>query len=97
MLTKAFIPYQGYYYRMLTRQGSNAPGGKYNYIINGNMIAGCALIAYPAEYGSSGIMTFVVSHEGVVFEKDLGETTADIVEYIREYNPDQTWEEVEED
>jgi hypothetical protein len=60
------------YYRILTRQGSNVPGGKYNYIINGNLITGFALVAFPAQYGSSGIMTFVVNHQGKIFQKDLG-------------------------
>lgn len=85
-------PYHGYYYRILTRQGSNAPGGKYDYIINGNMIAGFGLVAFPVQYGSSGIMTFVVNHQGKIYQKDLGPKTAEIVEKIKEYNPDSTWE-----
>jgi len=85
-------PYHGYYYRILTRQGSDAPGGKYDYIINGNMIAGFGLIAFPAQYGSSGIMTFVVNHQGKIYQKDLGPDTAKIVDKIQEYNPDTTWE-----
>ena len=88
-------PYHGYYYRILTRQGSNAPGGKYDYIINGNMIAGFALVAFPAQYGSSGIMTFVVNHQGKIFQKDLGLKTAEIAEKMKEYNPDSTWEPVQ--
>ncbi len=88
-------PYHGYYYRILTRQGSNVPGGKYDYIINGNMIAGFALVAYPAQYGSSGIMTFVVNHQGKIFQKDLGPKTAEIAGKMKEYNPDNTWEPVE--
>jgi len=87
-------PYHGYYYRILTRQGSNVPGGKYDYIINGNMIAGFALVAFPAHYGSSGIMTFVVNHQGNIFQKDLGPKTAEIVEKMKEYNPDSNWEPV---
>lgn len=90
--TEKPVPYHGYYYRILTRQGSNAPGGKYDYIINGNMIAGFALVAFPAQYGASGIMTFVVNHQGKIFQKDLGPKTADIVDKIKEYNPDTTWE-----
>jgi len=87
-------PYHGYYYRILTRQGSDVPGGKYDYIINGNMIAGFALVAFPAHYGSSGIMTFVVNHQGNIFQKDLGPKTAEIVEKMKEYNPDSNWEPV---
>ena len=87
-------PYHGYYYRILTRQGSNVPGGKYDYIINGNMIAGFALVAFPAQYGSSGIMTFVVNHQGKIFQKDLGPKTAEIVAKMKEYNPDSKWEPV---
>ncbi|MGZ8189723.1 MAG: DUF2950 domain-containing protein [Methylococcaceae bacterium] len=85
-------PYHGYYYRILTRQGSNVPGGKYDYIINGNMIAGFGMVAFPAEYGSSGIMTFVVNHQGKIFQKDLGPKTAEIAAKMKEYNPDSKWE-----
>jgi len=85
-------PYHGYYYRILTRQGGNAPGGKYDYIINGNMIAGFGLVAFPVQYGSSGIMTFVVNHQGKIYQKDLGGKTAEMVEKLKEYNPDSTWE-----
>ena len=86
-------PYNGYYYRILTRQGSHPPGGAYYYVINGNMIAGFALIAWPAQYGYSGIMTFVVNHQGKVFEKDLGPDTAKTAAAIA-YDPDATWTEV---
>lgn len=85
-------PYHGYYYRILTRQGGNVPGGKYDYIINGNMIAGFGLVAFPVQYGSSGIMTFVVNHQGKIYQKDLGAKTAEMVEKLKEYNPDSTWE-----
>src|SRR4029434_4625071 len=68
-------PYHGYYYRILTAQGPHAPGGKYDYIAKGKMIGGFALVAYPAEYGSSGVMTFLVNHDGVVYQKDLGPST----------------------
>ena len=85
------IPFKGYYYKILTRQGSHPPGGKYDYVINGNMIAGFALLAWPADYGSSGIMTFVVSHQGQVYEKDLGDKTGVIAIAIDEYNPDKAW------
>lgn len=87
-------PYYGYYFRVLTRQGNHVPGGRYSYVINGNMIAGFALVAFPAEYGNTGIMTFVVSHHGMVYQKDLGPRTAEIARAMQEYNPDETWMEV---
>ena len=89
-------PYYGYYFRILTRQGSHVPGGRYNYVINGNMIAGSALVAFPAEYGNTGVMTFLVGHHGKVVQKDLGSRTAVIVKAMREYNPDATWTEARE-
>jgi Protein of unknown function (DUF2950) len=88
-------PYHGYYFKILTRQGPSAPGGKFSYIINGNMIAGYALIAYPAKWGSSGVMTFIVNNQGRVYEKNLGENTAKIAGSITEYNPDPGWKLVE--
>jgi hypothetical protein len=88
-------PYHGYYYRILTRQGGNVPGGKYDYVINGNMIAGFALVAFPAHYDASGIMTFAVNHQGKIYQKDLGPKTAEIAEKIKEYNPDSSWEPVQ--
>ncbi|MHC5110783.1 MAG: DUF2950 domain-containing protein [Planctomycetota bacterium] len=91
------IPYNGYYYKILTRQGENAPGGKYDYVINGNMIAGFALVAWPADYGSSGIMTFKVSHHGKLMEKDLGEKTAEIIGELDAYDPDSSWNRVSAD
>ena len=84
-------PFYGYYYKILTRQGANPPGGRYDYVINGNMIAGFALIAWPSDYGTSGIMTFLVSHQGEVLEKDLGEDTAALAAAIQEYDPDDSW------
>jgi len=93
---KAPDPYHGYYFRILTRQGSRAPGGEYNYVINGNMIAGFALVAFPAEYGKTGIMTFLVSHHGKVLQKDLGPKTRRIASQMKAYNPDSTWAEVKE-
>jgi hypothetical protein len=89
-------PYQGYYFKVLTRQGLNPPGGRYDYVINGNMIAGFALIAFPADYDNSGIMTLVVNHQGQMYEKDLGEDTDLIAGGIFEYNPDETWSRVED-
>ena len=87
-------PFNGYYYKIITRQGTEAPGGRYDYIINGNMIAGFALLAFPAEYRSSGVMTFICSHQGKVYEKDLGEDSDLIAGGIVVYNPDSTWSEV---
>jgi hypothetical protein len=85
------VPYHGYYYKILTRQGSRAPGGKYDYVINGNMIAGFALVAWPAQYGESGIMTFIVNQQGRVYQKDLGPKTGKLAADMKEYNPDPTW------
>ncbi|MEW6037617.1 MAG: DUF2950 domain-containing protein [Pseudomonadota bacterium] len=85
-------PYHGYYYRILTRQGSAAPGGKYDYVINGNMIAGFGLVAFPAQYGSSGVMTFIVNHQGKIHQKDLGPQTAKLASALKEYNPGAGWE-----
>lgn len=90
---KAGEPYYGYYFRVLTRQGNHAPGGRYNYVINGNMIAGFALVAFPAEYRNTGVMTFLVSHHGKVYQKDLGPRTTEIAKAMQEYNPDATWTE----
>jgi len=87
-------PYHGYYYRILKAQGSNAPGGALNYVVKGKMIGGFALIAYPAEYGNSGVMTFLVNHAGTVFQKDFGDRTARIAERMTSFNPDQTWKKV---
>lgn len=86
--------YFGYRFRILRGQGDNVAGGRYDYVINGNMIAGFALIAWPARYGETGIKTFLVSHHGVVYEKDLGPDTAKIAEQIKRFNPDKTWNEV---
>jgi hypothetical protein len=84
-------PYRGYHFRILTRQGKSAPGGAYNYLINGRMIAGFAMVAYPAAYGESGVMTFIVSQSGQVYQKDLGRATAKVGAAMTEYNPDATW------
>ena len=84
-------PYHGYLYKILTKQGSHADGGAFDYIVRGNMIGGFALVAYPAEYGVSGIMTFVVNYEDVVFSKDLGANTAKIAGDMTRFDPDSTW------
>ena len=89
-------PFKGYYYKIITRQDSNAPGGRYDYIINGNMIAGFAMIAFPADYGNSGVMTFMCSHQGKVYQKNLGDDSDLIAAGIDVYNPDETWTEVKE-
>lgn len=89
--TRSAAPFYGYNFKVLYGQGPSAPGGKFNYIINGNMIAGFALVAYPATWGNSGIMTFIVNQEGRVYEKNLGPGTKAIVEAMTEYNPDVTW------
>ncbi|HUL05593.1 MAG TPA: DUF2950 domain-containing protein [Candidatus Acidoferrum sp.] len=86
-------PFMGYYYRIITRQGENAPGGRYDYVINGNMIAGFAMIAWPADYGNSGVMTFIVNQNGRVYQKDLGEKTEVNAAAIQDYNPDSSWTE----
>jgi hypothetical protein len=88
-------PFQGYYYGVLTRQGKNASGGAKNYIVNGNMTRGFAFLAYPAEYGASGVMSFIVDQDGIVYQKDLGPNTVELVKTLREYDPDKTWERVE--
>ena len=90
-------PYHGYYYKVLKGQGPAAPGGRYSYVINGRMVAGYALIAYPAQYRVSGVKTFIVNHYGVVYEKDLGRDTAKVAASISEYNPDATWKAVATD
>ena len=88
------IPYHGYYYKILRGQGPTAPGGAYSYVIRGKMIGGFALVAYPAAYRNSGVMTFVVNHDGAVFQKDLGAGTAGIASAMSSFNPDSTWKKV---
>jgi hypothetical protein len=85
------IPYHGYYYKILKAQGMSAAGGAYKYVINGHMVAGFALVAWPAEYGVSGVMTFVVNQNGMVYEKDLGPKTEAVAKAMTLYNPDRTW------
>ncbi|MGB2622313.1 MAG: DUF2950 domain-containing protein [Candidatus Acidiferrum sp.] len=85
-------PYRGYYFHILTRQGKNAPGGAKNYIVDGKMTGGFAFVAYPAEYRSSGVMTFIVNEDGVVYQKDLGKKTEAIGKSLKEYNPNPTWQ-----
>ena len=89
-------PFHGYYFRILKSQGPNAPGGKFNYVINGNMVAGYALVAYPARWGVSGVMTFIINQRGRVYQKNLGPKTAEIARKLTRYNPDLTWKLVAE-
>ncbi len=88
-------PFHGYYYRILTRQGKSAPGGAKSYVVNGEMTGGFALLAYPADYRSSGVMTFIVNQDGVIYEKDLGPKTAGLASAMREYSPDKSWRKAE--
>jgi len=91
MLNDEQAPYHGYYFKILTRQGKHAPGGKYDYIINGRMIAGFALVAWPAEWGNSGVMTFIVNQQGKVYQCDLGKNTAKLAAAMTRYDPDSQW------
>ena len=90
------IPFHGYYYRILSRQGKNAPGGAKDYLVDGKMTQGFAFIAYPATYRASGVMTFMINQDGVIVQKDLGADTAKVANGITEYNPDATWDEVDD-
>ena len=85
------VPYHGYFYRVLPAQGPDAPGGAYDYVVKGHMIGGFALVAYPATYGVSGVMVFIVNQDGVVYQKDLGPKTAQLANAMKTYNPDKTW------
>jgi len=93
-LTGEQTPFHGYYYKILTAQGPKAPGGAVNYIVNGKMIGGFALVAYPATYGNSGVMTFIVNNDGVIYQKDLGKNTGGIASDMTAFNPDETWKKV---
>ena len=88
-------PYHGYFYRILTSQGEHAAGGAYDYIVDGNMIGGFAVVAYPADYGSSGVMTFIANQDGVVYQKNLGDDTEQKAKVIERFDPDETWAKVE--
>ncbi len=85
------LPFHGYYFHMLTRQGSQAPGGAKGYLVGGKMVAGFAFIAYPAEYGNSGLMTFMINQDGVLLQKDLGKTTTETATAMTEFDPDTSW------
>jgi hypothetical protein len=88
------VAYWGYYFRILTGQGKDAPGGAYSYLAHGKMMGGFALVAYPAQYGVSGVMTFIVNQDGVVYQKDLGPNSAALALAMKEFNPDATWSKV---
>lgn len=89
------VPLHGYYYRILTRQGKDAPGGAYDYMVRGNLIGGYAMVAYPARWGASGVMTFICNHDGVVYQKNLGEKTAAVASKMKVYDPDPSWQKAE--
>jgi hypothetical protein len=88
-------PFHGYYYKILTKQGPAAPGGALDYVVRGKMIGGFGLVAYPAQYGNSGVMTFIVNHNGTVYQKDLGPRTAEFAEHMASFDPDDTWKKVD--
>lgn len=90
-------PFRGYYFRVLTRQGKDAPGGAKSYVVDGKMTEGFAFVAYPAEYKSSGVTTFIVGQDGLVYQKDLGKKTESLAKSMKEYNPDSTWAKVEDE
>jgi hypothetical protein len=89
-------PFHGYFFRILTRQGKNAPGGAENYVVDGKMTAGFAVVAFPAEYRNSGVMTIIVNKDGAMYQKDLGKKTETAAKHLKEFNPDNSWAKVEE-
>jgi hypothetical protein len=89
------LPYHGYFFKVLTAQGNNAPGGAADYIARGKMIGGYGLVAWPAKYGDSGVMTFIVNHDATVYQKNLGSNTAALAEAMTRYDPDPRWQKVE--
>jgi len=91
IMTDSQKPYHGYYFKVLTREGPHAPGGKYDYVINGHMIGGFALVAWPEKWGNSGVMTFIINQQGKVYEKNLGRRTASLASSMTTYDPDESW------
>jgi len=91
-----FSPFHGYYYKILKGQGKHATGGAYDYVVKGKMILGYALVAYSAQYGNSGIMTFIINQEGVIYQKNLGKNTENTAKAMKKFDPDKTWKKVEE-
>ena len=92
----ALTPYRGYYFRILSRQGKHGPGGAKSYSVDGKMTEGFAFVAFPAQYRSSGVMTFIVGSDGVVYEKDLGKDSSGLAGHMTAYDPDATWRKAEE-
>ncbi len=90
------VPFHGYYFHMLTRQGSRTPGGAKDYMVNGKMVRGFAFVAYPAEYRDSGVMTFIINQDGVLLQKDLGKNTKEIATAMIEFDPDASWNRIEQ-
>jgi hypothetical protein len=90
-------PFHGYYFRILTRQGKDAPGGKMNYLSHGNLTGGFALVAYPEHWDQSGIMTFIVNQDGKIYERNLGDKTCHVAAALKEYNPDNDWTPVKDE
>jgi hypothetical protein len=88
-------PFYGYYFQILTKQGEHAAGGAQNYIVDGKMTRGFAFLAYPVEYAISGVMSFIIDQEGIVYQKDLGPNTSNLAKTLGVYDPDRTWERVE--
>jgi hypothetical protein len=88
-------PYHGYYFRILKSQGPDATGGALDYVVKGKMIGGFALVAWPAEYGASGVQTFIVNHEGLVYGKDLGTNTAALARQMARFSPDKSWKRID--
>jgi hypothetical protein len=96
VFTEEPSPFHGYFFKILTKQGRNAPGGQYDYVVNGNMVGGFALVAFPANWSKSGVMTFIVNQQGKVYQKNLGADTTKIVQTMDSYDPDDTWVPVKE-
>jgi hypothetical protein len=92
----AHLPFHGYYFHMLNRQGDGAPGGAKDYVVDGKMVNGFAFVAYPADYGNSGVMTFIINQDGVLLQKDLGKTTTETAKAMNEFDPDASWKPVVE-
>lgn len=90
------VPFHGYFFHTLNRQGSHAPGGAKDYVVDGKMVSGFAFVAYPAEYRNSGVMTFIINQDGVLLQKDLGQTTTETAAAISEFDPDASWSQVQE-
>jgi hypothetical protein len=95
--SNSHAPFHGYMFRMLTKQGSHAQGGAKDYVVDGKMVGGFAFVAYPAEYGNSGVMAFIINQDGVLFQKDLGKTTTETATAMKEFDPDGSWTQVVEE